>query len=56
MLLAHIWLIYPLGHVYVDPELEVQAKQAQAEDFTNLNLDQDKSRCIPPRSLTFNLN
>jgi hypothetical protein len=23
LLLAHIWLLYPLGHMYVEPELEV---------------------------------
>jgi hypothetical protein len=28
-LLAHIWLIYPLGDVYKEPELETQVDQAQ---------------------------
>jgi hypothetical protein len=23
MPLAHVWLIYPIGHVYAEPELEV---------------------------------
>jgi hypothetical protein len=35
-LLAHVWLIYPLGHMYVEPNLEEPTKQAQAEDFTNI--------------------
>jgi hypothetical protein len=28
--------IYPLGHVYTEPELEVQVEQAQVEELTNL--------------------
>jgi hypothetical protein len=36
MLLAHIWRIYPLGHVYAEPELKEPTEQAQAEEFTNL--------------------
>jgi hypothetical protein len=44
LLLVHIWLLYPFGHVYAEPELEVQAKQAQVEAITSL--DQDKPRCI----------
>jgi hypothetical protein len=36
MPLAHVWLIYPIGHVYVEPELEVSTKQVQVENFTNL--------------------
>jgi hypothetical protein len=39
MLLAHTWLIHLLGHMYAEPKLEVQAEQAQAEDFTNQDLD-----------------
>jgi hypothetical protein len=31
MLLAHIWLVYLLGHVYAEA-----TEQAQAEEFTNL--------------------
>jgi hypothetical protein len=46
LLLAHIWLIYLLGHVYTEPESEIQAEQAQGEDFTNLDLDQGKPQCI----------
>jgi hypothetical protein len=38
MLLAHICIIYLLGHMYAEMELEVQAKQGQAEDFANLVL------------------
>jgi hypothetical protein len=40
-LIAHIWLIYPLGQVYAEP-----VEQAQVEDLTNLALDQGKPRCI----------
>jgi hypothetical protein len=36
MLLAQIWLIYPLSHVYAESELEELTEQAQAEKFTNL--------------------
>jgi hypothetical protein len=36
LLLAHRWLIYLLGHVYAEPELGVQAEQAQVEELTNL--------------------
>jgi hypothetical protein len=36
LLLAHIWLLYPLGHVYTEPELEVQGEQPQTEELTNL--------------------
>jgi hypothetical protein len=42
MLLAHVWLIYSLGLVYVEPELEEPTKQVQVKDFTNLALDQGK--------------
>jgi hypothetical protein len=53
---AHVWLIYPIGHVYAEPELEVPTEQVQVEDFTNLKLTQGKPRCILPCSLSFNLN
>jgi hypothetical protein len=56
LLLAHIWLIYPLGHVYMEPELEVQEEQTQAKDFTNLVLDQGKLRCILPLILGFSFD
>jgi hypothetical protein len=46
MLLAHIWLIYPLGHVYVELELEEPTEQVQVEDYTNLDLNQGRHRCI----------
>jgi hypothetical protein len=46
MLLAHVWLIYSLGLVYVEPELEEPTKQVQVKDFTNLALDQGKPQCI----------
>jgi hypothetical protein len=36
MSLAHVWLIYPIGHVYVEPELKESTMQAQDEDFTNI--------------------
>jgi hypothetical protein len=35
-LLAHIWSIYPLGYIYVEPKLEEPKEQAQAKDFTNI--------------------
>jgi hypothetical protein len=38
--IAYIWLIYPLGHVYAELELEVEAVQVEA--ITNLALDQGK--------------
>jgi hypothetical protein len=43
---AHIWLISPIGHVYVELELEVSTEQVQVEDFTNLDLTQGKPHCI----------
>jgi hypothetical protein len=46
--LAHIWLIDPLGHVYAEPEPEVQAEQAQVKASTNLDWDQGKPQCIQP--------
>jgi hypothetical protein len=36
LILAHIWLIYPLGHVYAELEPEVQAEEARVEAITNL--------------------
>jgi hypothetical protein len=46
MSLAHVWLISPIGHMYVEPELEEPTKQAQVDDFTNLDLTQGKPWCI----------
>jgi hypothetical protein len=46
--LAHIQPFYALDQVHVKPESEVQAKQAQAEAITNLDLDQGKPRCFTP--------
>jgi hypothetical protein len=40
MSLAHVRLISPIGHVYVEPKLEVPTEQVQVEDFTNLDLTQ----------------
>jgi Zn finger protein HypA/HybF involved in hydrogenase expression len=37
----------------MEPELEVQAEQAQAKSITNLALDQGKLRCITSQFLTF---
>jgi hypothetical protein len=37
----------------VELELEEPTKQAQVEDFTNLDLNQDKPRCINQCSLSF---
>jgi hypothetical protein len=45
-------IIYLLPHIrsftldHVEPEPGVQVEQAQAEDFTNLALDQGKPQCI----------
>jgi hypothetical protein len=36
MFLAHVWLVSPIGHVYVELELEVLMEQVQVKDFTNL--------------------
>jgi hypothetical protein len=46
MSLAHVWLIYLIGQVYAEPELKVTTERVEAEDFTNLDLNQDKPRCI----------
>jgi hypothetical protein len=35
-LLVHIWLIYLLGHMYAEPELEEPTEQAQAKDLSNI--------------------
>jgi hypothetical protein len=51
--IAHIQPFYALDQVPVEPESEVQAEQAQVEEFTNLSLEQGKPRCIPPHSLAF---
>jgi hypothetical protein len=42
MSLAHLCLIYPIGHVYAEPELEVPTEQVQVKEFTNLKLTQGK--------------
>jgi hypothetical protein len=47
--------LYALDTVYVEPESEVEAEQVQAEDLTNLALDQGKPRCIPPTIIDFYL-
>jgi hypothetical protein len=39
MLLAHIWLIYPLGHVYAELKLEEPTDQVQAEDPANSSFE-----------------
>jgi hypothetical protein len=33
MLIAHVWFISPIGHVYAELELEVSMEQAQVEDL-----------------------
>jgi hypothetical protein len=45
-LLAHIWLIYLVGHVYAELEPKEPTEQVQAKDCTNLDWDQGKPRCI----------
>jgi hypothetical protein len=46
MSLAHVWLIYLIGHVYAEPKLKVTTEQVEAEDFTNLDLNQGNPRYI----------
>jgi hypothetical protein len=53
MSLAHVWLIFPIDHVYAEPELEEPMEQAQVEDLTNVVLNEGKPQCIPPKSLSF---
>jgi hypothetical protein len=53
---THVWLIFPIGHVYAELELEVPTEQVQVEDFTNLVLTQGKPQCINPCALSFILN
>jgi hypothetical protein len=43
MSLAHVWLIYPIGHVYTKPELEVPTEQVKVKDFTNLDFESRKA-------------
>jgi hypothetical protein len=50
---ALIWLISPIGHVYIEPELEVLTEQAQVKDFTNLVVTQGEPWWILPKSLSF---
>jgi hypothetical protein len=51
--------ILPLAHMRsftlgpTEPKSEVQAEQAQIEEFTNLTLDQGKPPCIKPILLVF---
>jgi hypothetical protein len=45
---------YTVDHA--EAELKEPMEQAQAEEFTNLALNQGKPRCITPTSLTFVLN
>jgi hypothetical protein len=56
MFLAHVWLIFPIGHVNAELEPEVPTKQVLVEDFTNLVLTQGKPRCINQYSFSFILN
>jgi hypothetical protein len=49
-------LLHSLDHVREEQKSEVQSEQAQVEEFTNLALDQGKSRCIPPIILGFSFN
>jgi hypothetical protein len=54
MSLAHVWLISSIGHVYAEPELKELTERVQVEDFTNIDLNQGKPRCIYSCSLSFN--
>jgi hypothetical protein len=49
-LLAHV-CSYALDHVVL--EFEEPTEPAQVEEFTNLDLDQGKPRCIKPILLVF---
>jgi hypothetical protein len=53
IILAHVWLISLIGHVYAEPELKVPMERVQVEDFTNLDLNQGKLQCILPKFLSF---
>jgi hypothetical protein len=48
-------LLHSLDPTREEPELEVQAEQAQAEE-TNTDPNQGKPRCITPQFFTFILN
>jgi hypothetical protein len=46
--------LHPLDPIHEKPELEVQAKQARAEETDpEPEPDQGKPRCITPQSLIF---
>jgi hypothetical protein len=51
LLLAHS-CAFVIDHA--KPKFEESTEQAQAEDLTNLALDQGKPQCILPHSLAFN--
>jgi hypothetical protein len=46
MSLAHVRLIYPIGHMHAEPELEVPTEQDQVEDLINLDLNQSNPRWL----------
>jgi hypothetical protein len=46
-LAKHGSFMHPLDHVHVESESENQAEQVPVKAFTNLVLDQVKTRCIP---------
>jgi hypothetical protein len=51
----HSPFMYSLDFACEEPELEVQAEQAEAKE-TNPEAKQGRPRCITPQSLTFILN
>jgi hypothetical protein len=53
MLLAHIRLIYPLGHIYAESKLEVQVEKAQVEAITNLLWIKASPSALNQYSLSF---
>jgi hypothetical protein len=52
----HDSFMHPLDHIRMELEQDVQAEQAQAEYFIDLDLDQDKHGYINECSLSFILN
>jgi hypothetical protein len=56
MLLTHVWLIDPLGHVYVELKLEEPTEQTQVEDPANFVWIKASSGAFNQCSLSFILN
>jgi hypothetical protein len=56
MSLSHVWLISPIGHVYVELKLEVSTEQVKVEDFTNLDSTQGNPGAFNQYFLSIILN